>query len=86
MLAGTTGGALPSDDTIADALQRVRARTQLPIAAGFGVRSAEQARAVGRHADLVAVGTRLVEVLATDGIDAAVDEVRLLSGALRAAA
>ncbi|CAB3642178.1 tryptophan synthase subunit alpha [Achromobacter marplatensis] len=86
MLAGTTGGALPSDEAIADALLRVRARTQLPIAAGFGVRSAEQARAVGRHADLVAVGTRLVEVLATDGIDAAVDEVRLLSGALRAAA
>lgn len=86
MLAGTTGSALPSDDVIAESLQRVRARTQLPIAAGFGVRSAEQARAVSRHANLVAVGTRLVDVLATGGIEAALDEVRTLSGGVRAAA
>nr|WP_315527254.1 tryptophan synthase subunit alpha [uncultured Achromobacter sp.] len=86
MLAGTTGGALPSDDAIAQSLQRVRARTPLPIAAGFGVRSAEQARAVSRHADLVAVGTRLVDVLATGGIDAALDEVRKLSDGIRAGA
>lgn len=86
MLAGTTGGALPSDEAIAGSLQRVRTRTQLPIAAGFGVRSAEQANAVGRHADLVAVGTRLVEALAAGGIEAALNEVRRLSAGIRAAA
>lgn len=84
MLAGTTGAALPSDGAIASSLQRVRARTQLPIAAGFGVRSAEQARAVSRHADLVAVGTRLVEVLADAGTEAALEEVRRLSRGIRA--
>ncbi|WP_241073631.1 tryptophan synthase subunit alpha, partial [Achromobacter insuavis] len=53
MLAGTTGAALPSDAMIAAALERIRARTRLPIAAGFGVRTAAQLKAVGRHADLV---------------------------------
>jgi len=84
MLAGTTGAALPSDEAIAASLQRVRARTRLPIAAGFGVRSPEQARAVGRHADLVAVGTALVAALAACGMKAALDEVRLLARAVRA--
>lgn len=85
MLAGTTGAALPADDAIAHALARVRARTPLPIAAGFGVRTPEQARAVGRHADLVAVGTRLVETLAAGGVGAALAEVRLLADAAREA-
>ncbi|MGE8658964.1 MAG: tryptophan synthase subunit alpha [Achromobacter sp.] len=85
MLAGTTGAALPAEDMIAGVLARVRARTRLPIAAGFGVRTAAQARAVGRHADLVAVGTRLVETLAAGGVAAALAEVRLLAGAARTA-
>lgn len=79
MLAGTTGAALPSEADIAASLQKVRARTRLPIAAGFGVRTPAQARAVEQHADLIAIGTRLVDVLATSGIAAALDEVRALS-------
>ncbi|WP_238911121.1 tryptophan synthase subunit alpha [Achromobacter xylosoxidans] len=84
MLAGTTGAALPADEVIAASLARLRARTRLPIAAGFGVRTADQVRAVGRHADLVAVGTRLVEVLASSGVPAALAEVRSLAAAARA--
>ena len=38
---------------------------------------------VGRHADLVAVGSRLAEVLAERGVPGALEEVRLLAGALR---
>lgn len=84
MLAGTTGAALPADEVIAASLMRLRARTRLPIAAGFGVRTADQVRAVGRHADLVAVGTRLVEVLASSGVPAALAEVRSLAAAAKA--
>lgn len=83
MLAGTTGAALPSDTDIAASLQRVRACTRLPVVAGFGVRTAAQAIAVGRHADLVAVGSRLVEELEHNGIEAALQQVRVLSQALR---
>ena len=83
MLAGTTGAELPDEDRIAQALAKVRAHTGLPVAAGFGVRTPEQARVVGRHADLVAVGSRLAEVLAERGVPGALEEVRLLAGALR---
>jgi tryptophan synthase alpha chain len=82
MLAGTTGSALPTGSEISKALAGVRAQTGLPIAAGFGIRSPEQARLVARHADLVVVGSRLVEVLEQDGIDAALKEVGALARAL----
>lgn len=59
---GITGDrALPTD--IADYLQRVRAATDLPVCAGFGVRSAEQVAMIARHADGAVVGTALVEAL-----------------------
>jgi tryptophan synthase alpha chain len=44
-------------------LDRVRALSRPPVLAGFGVRSAEQVRALGSHCDGVIVGSALVEVL-----------------------
>ncbi len=84
MLAGTTGAALPENTDIAAALQTIRNHSPLPIAAGFGVRTPEQAAQVGRHADLVAVGTRLVEVLQAEGVAGALAETARLAAALRA--
>ncbi|ASC65788.1 tryptophan synthase subunit alpha [Achromobacter denitrificans] len=83
MLAGTTGASLPDEHRIARDLERLRAHTRLPVAAGFGVRSPEEARRVGRHADLVVVGSRLAEALAERGVAGALDEVRGLAAALR---
>lgn len=83
MLAGTTGAALPDEQQIIQGLNRVRAHTNLPIAAGFGVRTPEEARLAGEHADLVVIGSRLAETLFTDGVAGALAEVRLLAAALR---
>jgi tryptophan synthase alpha chain len=62
-MRGITGGAagLPADTT--DYLDRVRAASTLPVCAGFGIRTADQVRQVGRHAEGVIVGSALVEVL-----------------------
>jgi tryptophan synthase alpha chain len=46
-------------------VSRIKARTQLPIAVGFGVRTAEQARAIGQAADGVVVGSAIVSAIAT---------------------
>jgi len=59
-VTGTTGARreLPSD--LASRLAAVRARSSLPVVVGFGVQSAEQVRALARHADGVVVGSAIV--------------------------
>ena len=44
-IAGITGTATPSYDSVASAVARFRAETSLPIAVGFGVNTAENAAA-----------------------------------------
>lgn len=60
---GVTGRRTEIGAALEAQARRVRARTQLPIAVGFGIGGAEQARAVGRFADGVVVGSALVERL-----------------------
>jgi tryptophan synthase alpha chain len=57
----TGGGTLPAD--LAAYLEAVRAATDLPVCAGFGVRSAEHVAMIAKHADGAVVGTALVEAL-----------------------
>jgi tryptophan synthase alpha chain len=44
---------------------RIKRHTKLPVAVGFGVRSAEQARAIAEAADGVVVGSALVDLVRT---------------------
>lgn len=62
-ITGITGGGagLPADLT--DYLGRVAAASELPVCAGFGIRSADDVAAVGQHAAGAIVGSALVEVL-----------------------
>ena len=46
-----------------DAVARIKRHTKLPVAVGFGVRTAEQARAIAEGADGVVVGSALVEAV-----------------------
>ncbi|AUG54247.1 tryptophan synthase subunit alpha [Thalassospira marina] len=82
-IAGTTGAATPDASQIQEAVGRLRRQTDLPIAAGFGIKTAAQIREVAQFADLVVVGSRLVDVLAREGRDQALGEVASLAAALR---
>ncbi|CAG0940350.1 tryptophan synthase alpha chain [Gammaproteobacteria bacterium] len=62
-MRGTTGGARAMPVETAGYLDGVRAASRLPVCAGFGVRTAEQVRALSGHADGVIVGSALVEEL-----------------------
>jgi tryptophan synthase alpha chain len=90
-VAGITGMQQAATDSIAEAVARFRANTDLPIAVGFGVRTAEQAAAVAHVADGVVVGSAIVDLVARaaeDGSDPAPvvrDFVKQLSGAVHAA-
>ena len=61
-VAGITGLQQAATASIEDAVARLKAATDLPIAVGFGVRTPEQARAIAKVADGVVVGSALVEL------------------------
>ena len=61
---GVTGMQERISDRIAELCARLRRHTDLPIAVGFGVSNAEQARAVAQHADAVVVGSAVVDQVA----------------------
>ena len=63
-VTGTTGSASPQTGLVADAVEAIKAHTELPVVVGFGVRSPEQAAAIGRTADGVVVGSAIVSALA----------------------
>ena len=62
-ITGITGSAKPDPAQVATAVQRIKRHTSLPVAVGFGVKSAEQARAIAQAADAVVVGSALIDAL-----------------------
>ncbi len=62
-ITGITGSAAPDSAKVAAAVKRIKQHTKLPVCVGFGVRSAEQARAIAAAADGVVVGSALVEAI-----------------------
>ncbi|RYY23788.1 MAG: tryptophan synthase subunit alpha [Sphingomonadales bacterium] len=70
-VAGITGLQQAAQGSIAEAVTRLKASTDLPVAVGFGVRTPEQAAAIARVADGVIVGSATVELIGKYGNDAA---------------
>ncbi|RZM09689.1 MAG: tryptophan synthase subunit alpha, partial [Sphingomonas sp.] len=69
-VAGITGLQQAAQGSIDDAVARLKAATDLPVAVGFGVRTPDQAAAIARVADGVVVGSAIVEIVAAHGTDA----------------
>ncbi|HJR49851.1 MAG TPA: tryptophan synthase subunit alpha [Gemmatimonadales bacterium] len=65
---GVTGASRALAADLAQSVERLRGATRLPVAVGFGISSAEQARTVARLADGVVVGSALVDALGNDGV------------------
>jgi tryptophan synthase alpha chain len=95
-ITGITGAAAPDVADVHAQVARIRKSTKLPIAVGFGVRTPEQARAIGAGADAVVVGSALVNAirgsLGSNGqptgrtVSSVLDLVKSLAQALRGAA
>jgi len=62
-ITGITGTATPDTGRVADAVTRIKRRTPLPVAVGFGVKTAAHARAIAKGADGVVVGSALIDAL-----------------------
>jgi tryptophan synthase alpha chain len=94
-ITGITGSATPDAKFVASAVARIKRHCILPVAVGFGVRTAAQASEIARNADGVVIGSALVDVLrasldangqATAGtVKAVSDLVAELSAGIRSA-
>ena len=56
-MTGITGAAIKSHAAVGEAVKRIKSHTSLPVAVGFGIKTADDAAIMGRDADGVVVGT-----------------------------
>ena len=63
---GITGTKSADRNTISDAYQRIRTQTELPIVAGFGIRTPAQAAEAASLTDGAVVGSAVVDIIANN--------------------
>lgn len=82
-LLGVTGVKSVAQDQTRALVERVRARTDLPVAVGIGVRDAASAADVAAYADGVIVGSAIVKAIGAGEPAGAPARVHALVGELR---
>ncbi len=80
-MTGITGAAIKSHKAVGQAVKRIKSHTDLPVAAGFGIKTGEDAAILGKDADGVVVGTALC-----NAIGASLKDGRASEGTLDAVA
>ncbi|MFK7891026.1 MAG: tryptophan synthase subunit alpha [Granulosicoccus sp.] len=73
---GVTGKNTEFSEDIEDYLERCRAATSLPLAVGFGVKSAEDVAFLRGKADIAVVGSETIRVLEREGVDGVAPFIR----------
>ena len=79
---GVTGAQAALRSELVGELEQLRQLSDIPIAVGFGISNAEQARAISAVADGVIVGSALIDRLDAGGINAAAALVESLRSGL----
>ena len=72
-----TGAGHLDTAAVEQMLPRIRRHVQVPVGVGFGIRDAQTARAIGKVADAVVIGTRIIQLAEgqpRDGVVPAVSE------------
>jgi tryptophan synthase alpha chain len=62
-LKGVTGSGALDTDAVEAMLPRIRQHVSVPVGVGFGIRDAETAKAIGKVADAVVIGSRLIQLI-----------------------
>ncbi|MDP3136075.1 MAG: tryptophan synthase subunit alpha, partial [Burkholderiaceae bacterium] len=85
-LKGVTGAGNLDTDAVGAMLPRIRRHVNVPVGVGFGIRDAASAQAVGRVADAVVIGSRIIQLIEDQPRDkvvaAASDFLRTIRAAL----
>ena len=62
-LKGVTGAGTLDTAAVEAMLPRIRAHVTVPVGVGFGIRDATTAKAIGRVADAVVIGTKIIQLI-----------------------
>ncbi len=84
-LKGVTGAGHLDTDAVEAMLPRIRAHVNVPVGVGFGIRDAVTAKAVGRVADAVVIGTKIIQLIDEQPRDKVVPAVAAFLREIRAA-
>jgi len=84
-LTGITGAGHLDVASVAERIPSIRARVGLPVGVGFGIKDAHSAQAIGRVADAVVIGSRVIQAMEEAGAAGAVDAASAFLSSIRAA-
>ena len=62
-LKGVTGSGALNTDEVEAMLPRIRQHVHIPVGVGFGIRDAVTARTIGKVADAVVIGSKLIQLV-----------------------
>ena len=62
-LKGVTGAGTLDVATVEATLPRIRRHVNVPVGVGFGIRDAATARAIGKVADAVVIGSKIIQLI-----------------------
>ncbi|MGA0572514.1 tryptophan synthase subunit alpha [Variovorax sp. VNK109] len=68
-LKGVTGAGNLDTTAVEQAIPRIRQHVSVPVGVGFGIRDAATAQAVGRAADAVVIGSRIIQLIENEPRD-----------------
>jgi tryptophan synthase alpha chain len=84
-LKGVTGAGHLDTGAVEQMLPRIRSHVKVPVGVGFGIRDAATAQAIGKVADAVVIGTKIIQLAEAQPRDGVVPAVAEFLRGIRAA-
>ncbi|MDP5117512.1 MAG: tryptophan synthase subunit alpha [Burkholderiaceae bacterium] len=84
-LKGVTGSGALNTDEVEAMLPRIRQHVHIPVGVGFGIRDAATAQTIGKVADAVVIGSKLIQLVEAAPSGQAAEEARSFMAEIRQA-
>ncbi len=77
-VAGVTGQKEAIADLVSSGIKKIKKYTSLPVCAGFGIKTPEQAEAVAKNADGIVIGSALIKMIEENLTNLKIAEEKIL--------
>ena len=84
-LKGVTGSGALNTDEVEAMLPRIRQHVHIPVGVGFGIRDAATAQTIGKVADAVVIGSKLIQLVEAAAPGQAPEQARSFMAEIRQA-